>query len=71
MKLNDSLMLLCRDKFLQHQSLWCESREEVLNCFLSSGNDSGKQPSLTEFKEKVHSFVDFDDDPMDLFFDLD
>nr|XP_027209167.1 dynein beta chain, ciliary-like [Penaeus vannamei] len=44
-----------RDQFLQHQSLWRDRRDEVLERFLTSEED-GKQPGLPKFKQQIDKY---------------
>ncbi|XP_069187120.1 dynein beta chain, ciliary [Procambarus clarkii] len=44
-----------RDQFLQHQALWKDRRSEMLDKFLSSG-DNGAQPSLAQFRQQIDRY---------------
>ncbi|XP_071535557.1 dynein beta chain, ciliary-like [Panulirus ornatus] len=41
-----------RDQFLQHQALWKDRRRDILDKFLTSG-DNNTQPSLSQFKQQI------------------
>ncbi|XP_069945104.1 dynein beta chain, ciliary-like [Cherax quadricarinatus] len=44
-----------RDQFLQHQALWKDRRSEMLDKFLTSG-DNGAQPSLQQFRQQIDQY---------------
>ncbi|KAG7159120.1 Dynein beta chain, ciliary-like 3 [Homarus americanus] len=44
-----------RDQFLQHQALWKDRRSDVLDKFLTSGDD-GVQPSLPQFRQQIDRY---------------